>query len=316
MKFKLRAPSILLSASGSILIFVMIGLGLIMAIIFSALNHSSIMYMGVSGIHAQTARAVSLEQIDSLLRMEGSLVDSITLPNENQELKACIDGGSTPACAANCCVVKPNGLYDFIFVSPLDTKSSVEQRARLVGKEVDPVYYKKDGTFCDNKTESNVCAFKVTGQFQATCPGDEDNCDHAEHLKLTLKQTPTGKVPVVKAVTKSFVYFVKQNYQPSATNDTTGLLNMAVGSSKELKIFGDSGHPSESQYLAFSKCYSSDPTIVTIGASGDCPVMVGNVATLSLVGKSKGTAQIIYQVDDAGKVHNLSPEYRVDVRVQ
>jgi hypothetical protein len=316
LRFSSYSGPIFAEQRGSTILFVLVGLAFAMAIVIGALNQVSTMSLGVFSVHTQSARAISIDQIEQTLRLEKSLEDSLDLSAGNANLKTCIREAALPPCFTNCCRGKNVKMDDFIYLSPYEVQINVDSRAKLVGPINAPVYYTKDAMPCDNATEPANCAYSVSGRFTARCPGDAAICPHAEHLLIELNVVPTGKFPYIKQSTRVIPYFVKANYQPSAA-PITSQQTIKLGTNLNIDIIGNTGHPSEVQNLAFESCTISDASIVDF-ATGKCGDFVGNKATISLFAKSLGppdTVTINYQIKDPGPTHNLSPLYSFTVKV-
>ncbi|WP_374073574.1 hypothetical protein [Bdellovibrio bacteriovorus] len=255
---------------------------------------------------AQQGRILASYQLDQITTSPFGVRTSALLPDViNEPLRACVRGGATTGCTSNCC--QGGQSFDFILLDPRDTNPNLSARARLGGTSTNPVYYDEAGS---NNCIPPRCTYRVATSFVAQCPGGVAQCDHAEHLVITVAMDPEpGKEYLMRPQKRTLIHFVNINYKPfiSPISDQT----LTAGSTVNLSVYGNSGHPSEVQNFIFAKCSSSSSATAKVTCYG----FLNGVGTMRIEPLMAGTAQITLQINDGGMENNLSDDLTFDVVV-
>lgn len=243
--------------------------------------------------------------IDQALTSQAGLESSAGLLPDNELLKACIMGGATSTCAANCC---DNDVeHEFFLLDPRDTNPDLSKRLHLGGTTDSPAYFDSEGTpGCTGPS----CLFHIATKFKAHCPGAISKCDHAESVASTVQIIPeAGKESSLKYQERSVVYFVELNYKPFMTQIVDQ--SVAIGLDLSNPVYGNSGNPSEDQSFIYEKCDSADKNIATVTCYG----FINAVGTIIIHGVASGTTKITLQINDGGMNNNLSDDMSFNVTV-
>lgn len=257
-------------------------------------------------IQTRQDRQFLMKQLKKILSSPSSLIESASLATQNQELKACVSGGPIGACPKNCCLGETE--TGFYLVDPLDNTSNIEAKKKLTGTTTNPVYYSAKGAWCPAQTASD-CDFKITTNFTARCPGSMTKCDHAEHLKIDISIEPTNFYKIIRSETLTTYYFVNTNYKPFILNIPS--VALSLGTTKNITVTGDPGHPSENQNFIFSTCESDDTNIAQI----NCFPFSAGQAQVQIIGNAIGTTFLRLGINDGSTVNNLSDIYIVNIEV-
>lgn len=250
-------------------------------------------------------RVMTIHVMNQALTSEIGIAGSSEFLPENEMLKACILGGSTSTCTSNCC--NGSDTFEFYLLDPRDSTIEAKSRTRLGGTTAMPAYF--DFNSNSGCTGEN-CLFRVITKFKARCPGGAATCSHAESLSTTVDIIPeAGKESILKAQTRTLIYFVNLNYQPSIS--PIPAQTVPVGSDITVTVYGNSGHPSENQNFIFSKCESNDSSISTVACYG----FLNTVGTIKVTGLSIGTNKIKLQINDGGLKNNFSEDLEFNVEV-
>lgn len=259
----------------------------------------------VRRLGGRQGRILTSYQIDQIAMSPFGIKTSAGLSPLNDKLRVCVQGGTLPGCSSNCCT---HGVKaDFYLLDPRDTNPDFSARARLSGPATDPVFYDETG---NNKCVGLACVYRVSSSFVPQCPGGVASCEHAEHLTVTLSVDPLeGKEYLMKSRTKNLIYFVSLNYQPFLTPVSN--VTMAVGESRTISVYGNTGHPSEVQNFIFEKCQASNGAAAQVTCYG----FLNGVGTLKLDGVAVGLSTITLQINDGGTENNLSNDLTFNVQV-
>lgn len=303
--------------SGSIVLYVMAIIAVVSVLCISISTTITNLQKQVANTKHSTDNSFNLSQIATLVKRHNGLAESAGVTG-NENLLACLNGGTTPTCTSNCC----NGgvVYGFSYVDPADTNTNLNLKAKLFGTQASPIYYNHNNTPCtpNPATGVNTCAYKIWGEFTAACPGGVATCDQAEHLRVTVNLNYEaanfeGKV-LPKDKSFSVIYFNSRNYQPIVNPISSIDLYLGDGVDKDVVVSGNSGNPSEIQNFIFTKCASENTGIMQVTTPPDQPFSGGS-ATIKLKPISAGQTKLLLQINDGGLENNISKEYSVLVNV-
>lgn len=296
---------ILRSDKGFSIVQMLIVAGILSIILFAFADLIIGMQKEVGRMKRKQDRVISNHVINQALTSNIGIRGSAELLPENEMLKACILGGATSSCTTNCC----NGqdTFEFFLLDPRDSTVEAKNRARLGGTKASPAYFDQNS---NSGCTPPGCMYRVLTKFKARCPGGVTSCSHSESLSTTVEIIPeAGKESMMKAQTRSLIYFVDLNYQPFIS--TIASQSVAVNSEITRSVYGNSGHPSEVQNFIFEKCESADSAIATVTCYG----FMNAVGTIKIDGVAAGITKVKLQINDGGLNNQLSEVLEFEVQV-
>lgn len=297
-----KLPPLHVNSNGSTIAFLMAMVAFIGALAWSFTGTAKEYIDGVYSIRRSSGRSFSLSQIQIMLATTKSLSESSRYLPSNESLRVCLEGGAQGACLENCC--QGNIAQGFYFKDPLDTTAQIDAKRDISAPPGSPVYYKLDGSPCLNASSTtNSCAYSLVSTFTAHCPGGVSNCDHAEHLRISVLMVPMENYPQIKEKELVSYYFPHVNYPPAIPN--IGDQSLTVGVPQTLPFTADSGHPSEIQNFKFEICQSANEAILKV----TCQAFSGGVGQIILEPLSAGNTTITLQINDGGLTNYLSKPY-------
>jgi hypothetical protein len=301
---------LLKNTHGSMMLYMLGMIVFISALTFSFTDTAKLYITDLQVVKKFRGRDFSNTQIQKMLSTTKSLSESALFTPQNDALRVCLDGGPLGTCTENCCA--GNTQVGFTFKDPTDTAPQITNKRSLTGPLAAPIYYRQDGTLCDianSGGDISSCAYTVTSIYEARCPASAANCDHAEHLKITVSAKALSFFSQIRD--KEFIsyYFPKLNYQPVVP--VIPAQSLVLGTPSNVTITGDSGHPSEIQNFIFAQCLSAAPSIV----KATCQDFAGGAAQIVLEPLAVGATTITLQINDGGLFNFLSKPYTFNVVV-